>query len=321
MKSIGGFFELEIARGKSLYHSDALGLTTGRACLNFILFKKRPNKVYIPYYCCDALFEPMIRNGIEYEFYSIDENLEICVLPELNDDEIIVYTDFFGIKSGYIDELIKVYNIQLVIDNTHSFFKQNYQSENYSFTSARKYFGVPDGAFLYGPDISKGLDFERNNSISIAHNLFRLIGQTDQGYQEYLKYEKTLNSDILKISLFSEKVLLTINYSEVIKIRNENFKIYQEKFSSVNELSINKSETDCFCYPLLLKKPIDKTKLLQGKIFIPSLWLDTNKRDLSSKYNFECKLSSELLPLPIDHRYNSEDIIRVITAIENIIKN
>lgn len=317
MKSIGGFFELEIARGKSLYHSDALGLTTGRACLNFILFKKRPNKVYIPYYCCDALFEPMIRNGIEYEFYSIDENLEICVLPELNDDEIIVYTDFFGIKSGYIDHLIEVYGNQLVLDNTHSFFKKDYPLENYSFTSARKYFGVPDGAFLYGPDILYGQDIKRNTGIRAAHNLLRLIGETDKGYQEYLKYEKTLNSDILKISLFSEKVLSTVNYTNVRKIRNENFKLYQEELSSINQLYIEESETDSFCYPLLLKEPIDKIELFKQKIFISSLWLDTNRRKLANKYPFECKLSSELLPLPIDHRYTFEDIERVINAIKS----
>lgn len=72
MKSIGGFFELEIVEGNSLYHDNAIKLSTGRACLNYILKTRKPSKVYIPFYCCNALIEPIILNDIEYEFYSID---------------------------------------------------------------------------------------------------------------------------------------------------------------------------------------------------------------------------------------------------------
>ena len=145
MKNIGGFFELEIPKGYSLFHDEAIKLSTGRACLHVILKVNNYTKVYLPFYCCDALFEPLDLLGINYEFYNINSNLELDFNIDLKATEAIIYCNFFGIKANYIKELINVFKAHLIIDNSHAFFVKNYLS-NASFTTARKYFGVPDGA-------------------------------------------------------------------------------------------------------------------------------------------------------------------------------
>lgn len=316
-KIIGGFFELELPNGNSIYHDDAIQLSTGRACLNYILQVKKPRKVYVPYYCCDALFEPMIINNIEYQFYEINSQLEIKELPELNENEILICCNFFGIKSNYINLLIEKYKDQLIIDNSHSFYKKQFNSKSISFTTARKYFGVPDGAFLYMPkhkSINK--DIERNIRVSINHNMHSLLGLQDLAYSEFSEYEKSLNSEIERISIVSEKLLSLVNYSEVRKIRNRNFNFFYNEFKKFNKLQIAESEADCFCYPLLLEKPIKKEELYKEKIYIPNYWVDTINRNEKNSYKFECKISEELLPLPIDHRYSIEDLKRVSEAIQ-----
>ncbi len=317
MKPIGGFFELEIAKGQSLYHDEAIKFTTGRACLNHILSLLKPSKLYLPYYCCNALFEPMILNEIEYEFYAINEQLEIKSPPNLKYNEFIIYTDFFGIKTKYTNSLIHLYNEKLIVDNTHSFFLKGYESPNYSFTSARKYFGVPDGAFLYGPsDLNINVSMMRNANVSVQHNVNRLVGLQEKAYAEYLKYEKELGSEIETISILSEKILSTINYKEVRKIRNENLNFLRKVFDNINRLKIDEDEIDCFCYPLLLEKPIEKEKLYKENIFIPNLWMDTLIRKQKNRFELECKFSMELLPLPIDHRYTLKDMKRVNETIK-----
>lgn len=319
MKSIGGFFELEIATGNSLYHDHALGLSTGRACLNYILKLIKPSKVFLPYYCCDALFEPIVINSIDFEFYSIDEQLEIKSLPELKANEVIICVDFFGIKTKYINSLLDIYKSKLVVDNTHSYFLQGYKRNNYSFTSARKYFGVPDGAFLYVPEgIKPNKNIDSNTSVSIDHNVHRLIGLQEQAYLEYVDYEKGLNSEIEQISILSEKILSTINYAEVRKRRDANFKFFQEEFGNLNRIDIDGNERDCFCFPLLLDHPIDKKRLFNENIFIPSLWLDTLNRSQKEDFRLECMFSNELLPMPIDHRYSFEDLQRVSDTLKKI---
>jgi len=320
MKRIGGFFELEIIKGNSLYHDNAIKLSTGRACLNYILKVIQPTKVYLPFYCCDALFDPMVLNNIDYEFYPINNQLEIQKLPNLKSNEIIIYTNFFGIKKKYVKKLIKIFNDKLILDDTHSFFTKGYKTNNFSFTSARKYFGVPDGAFLYTPKhIKLDLNIEKNCSISVQHNVHRLIGLNDKAYMEFAEYEKMLGSDIDSISLLSEKILSTIDYDSIRKRRDENFNYFHKEFGGINKLKINKNEIDSFCYPLLLNKSIDKKKLYHEEIFIPNLWLDTHYREQKDNFPLECMFSQDILPLPIDHRYLVKDLRRVSDTIKKII--
>ncbi|SDH86779.1 MULTISPECIES: hypothetical protein [Winogradskyella] len=321
MKRIGGFFELEIAKGDSLYHDDAIKLSTGRACLNYVLQALKPSKVYVPYYCCDALYEPMTLLDIEFEFYEIDNQLEIKSLPELDTDEIIVYCDFFGVKSEYTTSLISKYSSRLIIDNSHSFYKKQLNANSISFTTARKYFGVPDGAFLYIPKKYKiNQLINRNIKVSINHNTHSLLGFQDLAYSEFSEYEKSLNSEIKGISILSEKILQTLNYKEIRAIRNRNFNFFREEFNSFNNIMIADDEIDCFCYPLLLDRPIKKEELYNEKIYLPNYWLDTTARLDSLNFEFETKISTQLLPLPIDHRYTIEDLKRVSQAIKSRIQ-
>lgn len=318
MKNIGGFFELEIAKGKSLFHDDAIKLSTGRGCLSLILKTKKFSKVYLPYYCCDALFEPLDLSGTSYEFYNVDKDLEISNDVILKPTEAIIYCNFFGVKSRYVDQLIEIYGEQVIFDNSHTFFTKAYQN-NISFTTARKYFGVPDGAFLYLPEEMTKLNIERNVKVSLNHNLYRLLGIQNQAYKEFLAYEASLNSDINLISMVSEKLMKTINYHEVRAIRNENFNFFRKEFQELNQIYINNDATDCFCYPLLLEKAIDKQVLFNQNIFIPSYWMDVVQRESIKDFKFERRLSTELLPLPIDHRYSKKDLIRVSKAIKKMI--
>ena len=321
MKKIGGFFELELAKSGSIYHDDAIQLSTGRACVNYMLQVVKPSKVYVPFYCCDALFEPMIINKIPYEFYKITDQLEIENLPQLDSGELLICCDFFGIKSNYIDKLRTIYGKQLIIDNSHSFYQKDYPS-HISFTTARKYFGVPDGAFLYMTN-NDSIDrkIKRNTSISIDHNLHSLIGLQDLAFSEFSAYEKSLHSRIEGISVISERLLSHVDFNEVRARRNKNFDFFRKEFNNINTLEILDNEVDSFCYPLLLSKPISIKALHEEKIFIPTYWIDTVNRLGSEAYDFECKITTELLPLPIDHRYTIEDLKRVSESIHKKIKD
>ena len=121
MRKIGGFFELEISTRDNLFHKNALPISTGRACLNLILHKLKPIKVFIPYYTCDAVLEPLIINKIEFEYYSLNENLEPAEI-KLKQDEYILYINYFGIKKRVVQALIKKYGKRLIVDDTQGFF-------------------------------------------------------------------------------------------------------------------------------------------------------------------------------------------------------
>lgn len=315
---IGGFFELEIPKGNGSYHPNAIPLTNGRACLALILKNKNFNKVYVPFYCCDALFEPLDVLGIDYEFYHINDKFEINNDIDVKDNELLIYINYFGIKNDYCEHLINQYNDKVIIDNTHCFFSKGYENTS-SFTSARKYFGVPDGAYVYFKENSI-VDYKENKEISIKHNLLRLVGEQKEAYNEYLKSEDCFNSDVLGISKLSERILSSIDYQKVMNIRERNFKLLHERFEHTNKIDFD-GEVSLFCYPLLLDKRIDLSLLHQKGIFIPVLWEDVNKRLLKmGKYRIEGDLVSHMLIVPIDQRLSVDDVIRVIREIEEVIK-
>jgi hypothetical protein len=317
MKNIGGFFELELPYGKNEYHKNALALSTGRACINLIIKKLNPSKVWMPFYTCDATFEPFNIHQIPIEYYELDTLFFPKQLPELKQNEYLFYINYFGLKSTEIRLLIEKYGSQLIIDDTHSFFGKGYPTI-WSFTSARKYFGVPDGAYLYSPVLIED-HYNRFTGISIEHNLNRLIGRQEFAYNQFIEYEKTLTSEIHSISLYSELILSHIDYEGVIANRKSNFRFYEAELGAFNQLSgVTMTDETPFCYPFLPSVTIQRNLFFPHQIYIPAYWLDTLNRNVEG-FEYEKKISSNMLPLTIDHRYNVQDLERVVEMIKKYI--
>ena len=78
MKAIGGYFELE-DRGVGIFpHSRGVLLNTGRNSLEYILRSiSNIKQIYLPYYTCEVVLEPIKKLSIPYCFYHINERLEI----------------------------------------------------------------------------------------------------------------------------------------------------------------------------------------------------------------------------------------------------
>lgn len=306
-RPIGGFFELELSREMcGGYHPKAVALSTGRACIALLLKEIQPKKFYLPYYCCDALFEPFDNLNIDYEFYGIDENFSLTNLPDLEENEYILYVNYFGIKTDEVNKLITKYKQNIIIDDTHNFFHRGYDGI-WSFTSARKYFAVPDGAYLYSPNNIED-DFDRFTAISIDHNVQRLIGNHSTAYKKYVEYEKTLTSDIYGISLYSEIILENVDYNEVIKRRRSNFNFYKTLLDRYNKLETTiQDSTVPFCYPFLTDRSMDKAIFHQNDYFIPTFWPDVAARGQNA-FDIDVRISRNLIPLPIDHRYTAAEL-------------
>ena len=58
MREIGGYFELEHLISNE-YHKNLLTLNSGRNSLIYILKSKKIEKIYIPYYLCDSIYNSL----------------------------------------------------------------------------------------------------------------------------------------------------------------------------------------------------------------------------------------------------------------------
>lgn len=308
MNPIGGFYELLLPQKPFSYHDEALALSNGRACIRMMIRQLNIKKCYLPNYTCDAVYHPFDAEGVPYELYSIDSNLEPTQLPALADGEYFYYINYYGIKSGAVGELHSLYGNNLLIDNTHDFFKRR-QYDCASFTSARKYFGVPDGAFLYTPLPIDITDLPRFNKYSVTHAVERLKGNQERAFEEFQEYEQSLDSELCRISLLSERMLSLVDIDRVKHKRRDNFRTLHRTLGMKNDLtgvSIDNDDVP-FAYPFLPQGGFDKTSLYPLGIFIPSLWKDPLSRENSNE--FETRLANSLLALPIDERYDENDML------------
>ncbi|NJN34195.1 MAG: hypothetical protein HC817_08050 [Saprospiraceae bacterium] len=321
-KSIGGFFELELPSKGAIYHENAIALANGRVCFKVILLEKKPTHVYLPFYSCDSLLEPLNDLNIPYTYYFLDENLEPIKDFEVKNTELMLRINHFGLQNS---ENTKPALMGVVWDNTQAFFDKPTDGKNWHFNSARKFFGVPDGGFLYAPahfslDKYKKI---KENTPKTEHLWLRLIGKQADAYAAYQENEAAQNADLAQMSDFSTQILRGVSFEKVAEKRRENFQKLHAALSHLNILSPKITTLAAskvpFCYPLLLDFEIDKTIFYKQNIFIPTLWTDVLTRKTKQKTqktpHFEEKLVKNLLPLPIDQRLNDDDLARLTQSI------
>lgn len=318
MKEIGGFFELELNNGVE-YYDDLIKLSSGRNALLYLIQAKRIEKVYIPYYCCNAFIEPIKQMDISFEFYNIDEDF----LPILNkrisdsDNEYLIYINYFGLNKKKCIKLSNKYN-NLIIDNTQAFFSNPIKNVD-TFYSPRKFFGVPDGGYLK-TNIKLNKDFSRSYSYDkCEHLLKRADVNANSSYDLFKENELKLNLEPIKrMSKLTQKLLSNIKYEEVRTKRVKNFMYLNSAFSNINKLSFDKDRINGpMTYPLLLENNNIKEELINKKIYIPTYWKEVMNR--TKKDDFGNYLTRKMLPLPIDQRYNLEDMDKIINEIFNLL--
>lgn len=319
MRPIGGFFELETGQTFSGdYHPKACALTSGRACLSVILQHVKPTRVWLPFYSCQAVTEPLQLAHVEYQFYSIDANFD-PILPVLNNHDIVLYINYFGLKTETANRLASQLSERLVVDNTQAFFETSFGGA-WSFNSARKFFGVADGAYLYSPNEING-KWPENRDAQTSHLVSRLNGNLDVAFTEFKRAEAEFDAIPRGISGFSRRILAeNVDYQLARERRRRNFDFYDSFLRDQNRLKPARGQEDVpFVYPFLPKISVDRSVFYDAKIYFPWLWQDCIERP-GVDYQWERLLANQLLALPVDHRYSEVQIRRVIDCYIEAIK-
>ena len=312
MEPIGGYFGLELAHGLE-YHKNAIRLNTGRNCLEYILRAKGYKKVYVPYYTCEVVLEPFAKLGVEYEFYHIDIHLEIRDKIILKTGEALLYTNYFGLKQNYVELLNKQFGKQLIIDNTQAFYAKPIEGID-TFYTCRKFFGVPDGAYLY-TDKLLDMEFEQDQSYDRFMSLTKRIDLgAEFGYADFRELSKTLvGQPIKRMSKLTQRMMQAINYAVIAKQRRENYMQLQKALGPSNSVDLPlEDDAVPMVYPYLTSINGIREKLIDNKIFVARYW--PNVLEWTKNEDLEYLLAYQMQPLPIDQRYGEEEMKRIISV-------
>jgi len=313
MKEIGGYFGLEQLVSNE-YYKDLIGLNNGRNALLYILKVKNIKKLYIPYYLCDSVSDMLKLYNYDYSYYNIDAEFMPIFNDSLTDNEYLYVVNYYGqLTTDKIINLKQKYK-QIIVDNSQAFFQKAIANVD-TIYSCRKFFGVPDGAYLStDAKIKEELMIDISNK-RMSHILGRYEGNAFDYYGDFKNNDESLNSEPLKyMSKLTQNILGAIDYERVCKIRNENYAYLKSKLSIHNKIRLITPD-GAFAYPMYMENGIKVRKaLIQNKIYIPVLWpnvlVNTPKNSLA--YNY----AANILPLPCDQRYIVTDIKHIVDSLK-----
>ena len=253
---IGSFIELELPDSGEFYSQNTgiARLNSGRSGIYHALRRLKCNKIYLPFYLCPSVEEFLKRKEISILKYYISENFE-PLLQDTESESAILIVNYFGImaKERMLKITGKFHNV--IIDNCPGFFSEPIP-DCFNIYSARKFFGVPDGGYVIGPDAELGInDYQQDESSDTSAFLLKRIEKgSSPVYAERMRNEERIdNSDISRMSLLTLKLLKSIDYKLVKKRRSINFQYAHNLFKSYNRLDTEKfSDSNCFpmAYPL-----------------------------------------------------------------------
>lgn len=314
MKEIGGYFGLDQLIDRP-YHKNMIELNTGRNALLYLIKSKKIKKTYLPYYLCDSVSHILKKYEYEFEYYHVDKEFNPIFDKKLGHDEYLYIVNYYGQLTNEKINYLKNKYSRIIIDNTHAFFQKPIEKID-TIYSCRKFFGLPDGAYL---STDCQLDEELEVDISkdrMSHILGRFEGLASDYYNDFQENDKSFKYTPLKyMSNLTRNILGAIDYEKVTKTRDENYSYLESKLKEINKLKLIRPE-GAFAYPLYIENGIEfRKKLAVKKIYIPTLWPNVTRDNV--KASIEYDYAANILPLPCDQRYGVEDMGYLVN---NIVK-
>ena len=230
-----------------------------------------------------------------------------------------MYTNYFGIKDQYVQQLADKYGARLIVDNAQAWYADSIPGIS-TIYSPRKYVGVPDGGIAYC-DGGLGIEqFETDHSFERCSHLFKRIdlGPTE-GYLAFKENSRFLvNQPIRRMSRLTERMLKSIDFEGIKRRRIENYLYLNEGLGRFN-LFCAPALSSYACpmvYPFLTDKDDLKKRLIEKGVFIATYW--PNVLAYQSSLKIEIGYTNRMLAIPCDQRYKELEMESIIGIISDL---
>jgi len=329
--------------------SDYVWLSTGRSAIKYVIETIEERKpgikkvAVLPSFTCDTVFEPFLKMGYDVYYYPIERNLTTtsdAILETVfkHDASIVLFHRYFGFDTldGQVDRMCEVirelgkYSIE---DCTQCLYSSIHRA-NTDFTvgSIRKWTGTPDGGFAVcreGHFSNKPIhpdtvleEAKVKASYAKYKYLFDHVGGKVEMLGLYRSAEDILDNQerIYAISQMSSKVQANLDRDDLIRKRRENFSFLSNNLKGLVEpvFSLEQENVPLY-FPMLVKeRTLLQKHLVQNAIYAPVVW----PKDENQPQQCEGAENAyeHLLCIPIDQRYGTDDMERIIDVIKDFYK-
>lgn len=326
---------------------DFAWLSTGRSAIKYVIKtieQRKPNikKVAVlPSFTCDTVFEPFLKMGYEVYYYPIEKDLTTtsdAILETVfkRDSSIVLFHRYFGFNTldSQVDrmcDILRELGKFTIEDCTQCLYSDIPRAKSdFTVGSIRKWTGTPDGGFAVcrsGAFINKPEKFDCEledakvrASYAKYNYLFEQKGDKSEMLALYRKAEDILDqqNDIYAISPMSTTVQSNLNVDDMVNKRRNNYNILRKSLNGpINPLfSLDGNQVAPLYFPILVEDRFLLQKhLVSNAIYAPVVWPKDNKQPV------QCEGAENayehLLCIPIDQRYDSEDLNRVVEVIND----
>lgn len=310
MKEIGGYFQMENLPGRE-YHQDLLRLNLGRTALLYALRELKVSVLYLPRFICDSVTAVCEAWEGTVKWYPVEDDF----LPSRDftpePDSFVYVINYYGQLTKDKILCLKGKYQNLIVDHTHDFYQRPVEGVP-TLYSCRKFFGLPDGAYLYLPQTPS--HYEELPLDSSAARMSHILGRYEHSASDY--YQDMLDTagsfyqePVKQMSPLTRNLLSGIDYQHAAKCRQTNYQVLEQRLGPQNGKTFSTPQVP-FVYPFYTKKAASLKKALAAqKIFVPTYWNNVIAQCPSDWPEWD--LASHILPLPVDQRYLPEDMERL----------
>ena len=260
-------------------------------------------KVMLPKYTCDTVVAPFQQLGYDYQFYPVCKDL------------------YFGmdLTKQELDMLEEMHEggCEIILDLTQCLFStMRLPFIKYYVGSIRKWFAIPDGAFLETNEEMQIPSIENDEIVALQTKAMQLRGnyflsgdtkEKDESIRLSHEVESLMTRPITPHAMASvSKELLALEDADAQqKIRMENYKRLYEGLKDAKNIElvadISRLTTAPLFFPFRVANISEmQKKLAQKSIYARLIW---EKED-------------RILTITVDQRYDLSDMDRVIAAIK-----
>lgn len=293
----------------------ATWLSAGRAAVYLTLGLLQPKKVFIPDFMqhspsCSVVLDTIKTIGFVTKPYSIDYLSSNFKVPsDFTEDDLLMYVCNLYQNSSRIDQkLSESLGTNVFIDCTYDFFNPGYE-KSFSYSSARKWFGIKDGAwFRPAQGFLFDIQWGENPHLSGSHLNRKNDGTKD--LQAFRNNESQINSLPFSISPESFTTISSLDLTLILERRRGLFLNYHKQLGKgFNKLSllVDRLTSAPFAYPVSSEKIIkNRAEVLK------QLW----EKNVFAVPNDMFSLPSILLP--VDQALTLEDTNFIITTLKEV---
>ena len=291
---------------------------SGRSSLRWIIESAQleSKRLLLPDFLCEVILDVLAEYNIDVDFYSVDSQLGYQLPDDFSHYDALYLIKYFGSTTASFECAIATFKQCIIVDDVFSPYPQvlDITQSWYSFNSLRKISAVADFSMLCSNQPLKPLDVKplaqfaalKYQAKQYKYDYFNATKGEEQTYLSLFNQgESCLDEHKGIFSPSSRGVLESISFYQHLEservVRRKNYAVICEQLGEY----ILPIQSDCYSFaPILLPhRDAVRRKLMGHNIFLAVHWPEA-----AAVTN---KLSHSILSIPLDSRYNENDMATI----------